>query len=161
MAVRFPISPKGFKRLQEELHQLKVIERPSVIRAIADARAHGDLSENAEYHAAKERQGFIEAKINDLEGKISLAQIIDISDTESDQIQFGATVKIVDEESQEFTIITIVSEYEVDVVRKHISITSPMSRAMIGKKVGDSFELITPKGEKYFQIVEIKYLKEK
>jgi transcription elongation factor GreA len=159
MAIRFPISPEGFKRLQAELHQLKTIERPTVIRAIADARAHGDLSENAEYHAAKERQGFIEAKINDLEGKISLAQIIDISETESDLIQFGATVKILDEESKEHTIITIVSEYEVDVIRKHISITSPMSRAMIGKKAGDSFELITPKGEKYFQIVEIKYLK--
>lgn len=159
MAVRFPISPEGYKRLQEELHKLKTNDRPTVIKAIAEARAHGDLSENAEYHAAKERQGFIEAKINDLEGKISLAQIIDVNDIESDQIQFGATVKIIDEESNEHTVVTIVSEYEVDAMKKHISITSPLSRAMIGKKVGDSFELVTPKGEKYFQIVEIKYLR--
>ncbi len=156
-SARFPVSPAGLKKLEEELLALKTVERPAVIRAIAEARAHGDLSENAEYHAAKEKQGFIEAKIQDLEFKKSSAQIIDISKLDPNQVQFGATVTVVDEESNETFKYEIVSEFEADTVRGKISIGSPLAKAMLGKKVGETIEVVTPKGEKYFEIRHIAY----
>ena len=155
---RFPITPEGFKKLESELHNLKSVQRPEVVNAIAEARAHGDLSENAEYHAAKEKQGFIEAKISDLEAKISRAHIVEISKIDSDIVQFGATVKVVDEDTDKEAVFKLVSEYEADVEKKHISITSPVAKAMIGKKVSESIEVNTPGGVRYYEILEIKYV---
>ena len=157
MPEKFPITPEGFKRLEAEIQRLKTIDRPAIITAIAEARAHGDLSENAEYHSAKEKQGFIEARINDLSAKFSRAQIIDISTISSKQIQFGALVTVLDEESEESIIYKIVSDYEADAAKKHISISSPVARALIGKKVGDSIEVNTPKGIRYYEILLIEY----
>jgi transcription elongation factor GreA len=157
MPQRFPITPSGHKRLEEELHKLKTIERPSIIAAIAEARAHGDLSENAEYHSAKEKQGFIEAKIADLEAKLSRAHVIDIAKIESEIIQFGATVKVVDEDTEEELIYKIVSDYEADVARRHISISSPVACALIGKRIGDSIEVITPKGSIYYEVLSFEF----
>ena len=154
---RFPISPAGFKKMEDELHLLKTIERHSIISAIAEARAHGDLSENAEYHAAKEKQSFIEAKISDYENKISRAQVIDISQVSSNIIQFGATVEMEDEETDEKITYTIVSEYEADAARKLISVFSPVAKALVGKKVGESIEVGTPKGTKYYHILAFKF----
>lgn len=154
---RFPITPEGLARLEQELHQLKTVERPAIIIAIAEARSHGDLSENAEYHAAKEKQGFIEAKILDLESKLSRSHVIDISQIESDTIQFGAYVSIADEESGVEAVYRIVSDYEADLAKKHISISSPMARALIGKKVSESIEVHTPKGLKYYEVLSISY----
>lgn len=157
MTTRFPITAEGLKRLEAELLQLKTVERPTIINAISEARAHGDLSENAEYHAAKEKQGFIEAKIADLEAKLSHAYVINTEAVNTDQIQFGATVEILDEESDESVIYTLVSEYESDIEKRHISIASPVARALIGKKVGDSIEVITPKGTRYYEITLVEY----
>lgn len=157
MSQRFPITPSGHKKLEAELHKLKTVERPSIINAIAEARAHGDLSENAEYHSAKEKQGFIEAKIADLDAKLSRAHVIDISQIVSDIVQFGATVKVVDEETDEVIVYKIVSDYEANVAERHISISSPVARALVGKKAGDSIEVITPKGSKYYNIVEFSF----
>jgi transcription elongation factor GreA len=156
-STRFPVSPAGYKKLEEELQILKSVERPNVIRAIAEARAHGDLSENAEYHAAKEKQGFIEAKIQHLEFKLSAAQIIDVSNLDSNQIQFGAKVTLVDEETKEAANYEIVSEFEADTAKGMISIASPIAKAMLGKKVGEVIEVFTPKGEKYFEVTKISY----
>ena len=154
---RFPISPAGYKKLEAELQQLKTVERPAVIIAIAEARAHGDLSENAEYSAAKEKQGFIEAKISDLESKLSRAHVIETSSIESDHIQFGAFVRIIDEETEEEIEYTLVSDYEADLEKKHISIASPVAKALMGKKVSDSIEVHTPKGTKYYEILHVEY----
>lgn len=156
-AERFPISPEGFKRLEIELQHLKTVERPAIINAIAEARAHGDLSENAEYQSAKEKQGFIEAKILDLDSKLSRAQVIDNTGISADSVQFGATVKVVDEETNEEIVYTIVSDYEANVEKKHISIASPIARAMIGKRIGESIEISVPKGIKYYEIIGISY----
>ena len=155
---RFPISPAGYKKLEEELHHLRTVERPSIILAIAEARAHGDLSENAEYHAAKEKQSFIEAKISDDESKISRAQIIDPSKVVSKIVQFGATIVVQDEDTYEFMTYKIVSEYEADASKGDISISSPVARAFIGKKVNESVEVNTPKGTKYYIIISLKYV---
>ncbi len=157
MSARFPITPEGHKRLEKELHHFKTVERPAIIKAIAEARAHGDLSENAEYSAAKEKQGFIEAKINDLQAKLGRAHIIDISTIESDYVQFGATVKIVDEETEVKIEYKIVSDFEADLERGHISHASPVAKAMMGKKVGASVEVTTPKGHRYYEILAIEY----
>ncbi len=157
MPQRFPITPSGYKRLEAELHKLKTVERPSIISAIAEARAHGDLSENAEYHSAKEKQGFIEAKIADLEGKLSRAHVIEISTIVSDIVQFGATVRVVNEETNEEIIYKIVSDYEADVAQRHISVASPVARALLGKRVGDSIEVITPKGSVYYEILSFEF----
>ncbi len=158
MPQRFPITPIGYKKLEDELHKLKAVERPAIITAIAEARAHGDLSENAEYHAAKEKQGFVEAKIADLESKTSRAHIIEVSQIVSDIVQFGATVKVMDEENDKVIIYKIVSDYEANVAERHISISSPVARALLGKKAGDSIEVITPKGIKYYNIIEFSYI---
>jgi transcription elongation factor GreA len=154
---KFPITSEGFKKMEAELNKLKAEERPRVIKDIAEARAHGDLSENAEYHAAREKQGFIEAKIADLESKVSRSQIIDVSTLSGNTVQFGATVKIVDEESDEESSYQIVSEYEADLNQKRISIGSPLARALMGREVGDSVELNTPKGTRYYEILSVSY----
>lgn len=154
---RFPITPAGYKRMEVELQQLKSTDRPAIIAAIAEARAHGDLSENAEYHAAKEKQGFIEAKISDLEARIAGAQIIDISNITSEIVQFGASVTVVDEETDEETIFKIVGEYEADISKKHISVSSPVARALIGKRKGESIEVITPKGSIFYEILTFEF----
>lgn len=152
-----PMTAAGFTRMEAELRNLKSVERPAVIQAIAEARAHGDLSENAEYAAAKEKQSFIEGRIKELEDKQSRADVIDVKSLKSDSVKFGATVKVVDEESEEESSYQIVGEYEADLKAGQISITAPMARALIGKKVGDSVEVKTPKGGKSYEILDITY----
>jgi len=147
----------GFSQLTEELKQLKTVERPAIIRAIAEAREHGDLSENAEYHAAKERQGFIEGRVKNLEDKISRAQVVDFSQFDGDQIKFGATVELADEETDEETIFQLVGAEESDVDSGLLSITSPLARALIGKGTGDSVDVVTPRGGKSYEIISVAY----
>ncbi|WP_121026550.1 transcription elongation factor GreA [Litoreibacter meonggei] len=153
---KIPMTPKGLKALNDELKNLKVVERPAIIQAIAEAREHGDLSENAEYHSAKEKQSFIEGRIKELEGMISLAQVIDPA-TLSGAIKFGATVKLVDEDTEEEKIYQIVGEQEADIHNGLLNIASPLARALIGKDEGDSVEVKTPGGTKDYEILEIKY----
>ncbi len=148
----------GFESIEAELKQLKTVERPSVIKAISTAREHGDLSENAEYHAAKERQSFIESRVMELEDKISRAQVIDISTLSGEDVKFGATVKLVDEDTDDETVYQIVGEVEADVKSGRISIGSPLAKALIGKTVGDSIEVNTPGGGKSYEILEVKYI---
>ncbi len=157
MINRFPITPDGYKNMNNELQQLKNVERPAVIAAIAEARAHGDLSENAEYAAAKEKQGFIEAKISDLESKVARAEIIDSKDTQTDQIQFGAFVSLVDIESEKRVAYRIVGDYESDLSKGYISIYSPLSQALMSKREGDEVEVSTPKGIRYYEIIKVGY----
>ena len=153
----FPITQNGYDRMEIELKQLKTEERPVIIQAIADAREHGDLKENAEYHAAREKQGFVEARIKDLEARISHAQILDISKMSGDTVKFGATVLLVDEETDEERTYQIVGEYEADLDKGRLSLTAPFARALIGKEVGDSVEIKTPGGEKFYEILEVNY----
>jgi transcription elongation factor GreA len=154
---RFPMTPEGLLKLQEELKRLKSEERPSIIRAIAEARAHGDLSENAEYHAAKERQSFVEGRIAELEDKTSRAEVIDPTTMSGETVRFGATVKLVDEESEAETEYQIVGLDEADIKDGRISITSPIARAMIGKTIGDQIEVHAPGGARYYEILEVGY----
>ena len=147
----------GFSQLADELKQLKTVERPAIIRAIAEARAHGDLSENAEYHAAKERQGFIEGRVKNLEDKISRAQVVDFSQFSGDQIKFGATVELADEETDEETTFQLVGAEESDVDSGLLSITSPLARALIGRSTGDSIDVVTPRGGKSYEILSVAY----
>ncbi len=149
---------EGYSVLDEELKRLKTQERPSVIAAIAEARAHGDLSENAEYHAAKERQGWIEGRIAEIEDKIARAQVIDVSKLSGSQVKFGATVSLVDEDTDEAARYQIVGEHEADVRSGRISVTSPLARAMIGKAVGDVFEVNTPGGVKAYEIMKVEWV---
>ena len=151
------MTPTGFKALDAELKQLKVEERPAIIKAIAEAREHGDLSENAEYHSAKEKQSFIEGRIKELEGMIGLAQVIDPS-TLSGAIKFGATVTLVDEDTEEEKTYQIVGEQEASIQNGLLNISSPLARALIGKEEGDSVEVRTPGGTKDYEVVEIKYV---
>ena len=151
------MTPTGFKALDSELKQLKVEERPAIIKAIAEAREHGDLSENAEYHSAKEKQSFIEGRIKELEAMLGLAQVIDPS-TLSGAIKFGATVKLVDEETDEEKTYQIVGEQEADIQNGLLNISSPLARALIGKEEGDSVEVRTPGGTKDYEVLEIKYV---
>src|SRR6476646_8908739 len=141
---KVPMTAGGFAALDEELKRLKSVERPNVIGAIAEARAHGDLSENAEYHAAKERQGWIEGRIADIEDKMARAQVIDVSKLSGTQVKFGATVSLIDEDTEEEARYQIVGEHEADVKRGRVSITSPVARAIIGKESGDLVEVNTP-----------------
>lgn len=157
MSERFPISSEGLKNMEKELLSLRTIDRPAVIKAIAEARAHGDLSENAEYSSAKEKQSFIEAKISDLEAKTSRAHVIDISKLSGDNVQFGATVALVDEETDQPLKYKIVSEYEANFEKGYISHTSPVAKALMGKAVGSSVEVHTPKGFKYYEIVAVEF----
>ena len=149
---------EGYATLDEELKRLKTRERPSVIAAISEARQHGDLSENAEYHAAKERQGWIEGRIAEIEDKIARAQIIDVSKLSGSQVKFGATVSLVDEDTEEATRYQIVGEHEADVRSGKISVSSPLARAMIGKDVGDVFEVNTPGGVKAYEIMKVDWV---
>lgn len=147
----------GYDRLEKELKNLKTVERPAVIEAISEARAHGDLSENAEYSAAKEKQSFIEGRIQELEAVTSRAEIIDIKTLKSDTVKFGATVTVVDEDTDEELTYQIVSEYEADITRKLISLTAPIGRALIGKKEGQSVEVQSPKGLRNYEILKVEY----
>ena len=149
---------EGYQALDDELKRLKTQERPSVIAAIAEARSHGDLSENAEYHAAKERQGWIEGRIAEIEDKIARAQVIDVSKLSGRQVKFGATVSVVDEDTDEEARYQIVGEHEADVKSGKISIASPLSRAMIGKEVGDVIEVNTPGGVKAYEIAKVEWV---
>ena len=155
---KFPITANGYASLQEEIKHLKSVERPQVIKAIASARELGDLSENAEYHAAREKQGFIEGKIVDLEDKNARAEIIDISKLSGDLIKFGASVKLVDEETEEAFSYTIVGDYEADISKGLLSLSSPIARALIGKAQGETAEVFTPKGVKYYEVVKVEYI---
>ncbi len=154
---KIPLTQAGFDRLDAELKTLKTVERPAIIRAIAEAREHGDLSENAEYHSAKEKQSFIEGRIKELEAIISLADVIDPA-TMSGTVKFGATVKLVDEDTDEEKTYQIVGEYEADIEAGKLNIKSPLARALIGKDEGDSVEFKSPGGEKFYEILEILFV---
>ena len=154
---KIPMTADGYARLEEELKQLKTIERPAIIRAIAEAREHGDLSENAEYHAARERQSFIEGRVLELEDKISRAEIIDVSKLSGKVIKFGATVTLIDEDTDEKSAYQIVGEDEADIKSKRLAITAPLARALVGKKVGDQVEVTTPGGSKSYEIAKVQF----
>ena len=147
----------GHAAMLEEIRHLKTVERPRIIKAISEARAHGDLSENAEYHAAKEQQGWNEARVAELEDMISRAEVIDVSKLSGDTVKFGARVKVVDEDTEEQAVYQIVGEFEADVKAGKLSITSPIARAMIGKQEGDTVEVMTPGGGKSYEILKISY----
>jgi transcription elongation factor GreA len=155
---KVPMTVEGYHALDEELKRLKSIERPSVIAAISEARAHGDLSENAEYHAAKERQGWIEGRIAEIEDKMARAQVIDVSKLSGAQVKFGATVKVLDEDTEDEARYQIVGEHEADVKGGRISVTSPLARGMIGKAVGDVVEINTPGGVKSYEILKVEWV---
>jgi transcription elongation factor GreA len=154
---KVPMTMEGFLRLEAELKHLKSVERPAVIRAIAEARDHGDLSENAEYHAARERQSFIEGRVAELEDKIARAEVIDVSKLSGKQVTFGATVTIEDEDTDERLTYQIVGQDEADIKEGRLSIGAPLARALIGKSVGDSAEVMTPGGAKSYEIVRVRF----
>lgn len=155
---KVPLTVKGAEKLREELHRLKTVDRPWVIGAIAEARAHGDLSENAEYDAAKERQGFIEGRIQEVEGKLSNAQIIDPTLLDADgRCVFGATVEIEDQDSGDVVVYQIVGEDEADIKVNKLSVNSPMARALIGKYAGDIAQVQTPGGIREFEVLDVRY----
>ena len=154
---KVPMTSRSFEQLEEELRRIKTVDRPAIIRAIADAREHGDISENAEYHAAKERQAYIEARVRELEDKISRADVIDISKLSGDAVKFGATVQLADEDTDEETTYQIVGSDEADVGAGLLSITSPLGRALIGKTVGDSVDVNTPRGLKSYEILNVTF----
>ena len=151
------MTSEGLVTLEEELRQLRNTARPEVIRAIAEAREHGDLSENAEYHAARDRQSFIEGRVGELEDKISRAEVIDVSKLSGKIVKFGAKVSLIDEDTEKKLIYQIVGQDEADVKQGRIAITSPLARALIGKTVGDSVEVNTPKGEKAYEITRVRF----
>ncbi len=155
---RVPMTAPGLAKLEDEVKNLKHVERPAVIRAIAEARAHGDLSENAEYHAAKERQGFIEGRILELEDVIGRAQVIDPAKLSGKTVKFGATVTVVDEDTDKEATYQIVGDMEADLKQKRISLSSPIARALIGKSVGDSVEVAAPGGAKSYEITKVKFV---
>jgi len=154
---KIPMTRAGFVALDEELKELKTVERPAIIRAISEAREHGDLSENAEYHSAREKQSFIEGRIKELEGLLSLAEVIDPTKL-SGAIKFGATVTIVDEDSDEEKTYQIVGETEADIEAGKLNIPSPHPRALIGKDAGDSVEVKTPGGQRSYEILSIRFI---
>lgn len=155
---KLPVTKAGFEAMEAELKKLKYEIRPQIITAIAEAREHGDLKENAEYHAAREQQGFNEGRIKLLEAHISRADIIDVTSLSGDTVRFGATVKVVDEETDEEMKYQIVGELEADLKKGKLSLTAPICRALIGKSVGDSVEVNTPKGLKYYEILEVSFV---
>lgn len=154
---KFPITKNGYEQLEQEIRQLKYVERPAIIEAIATARDFGDLSENAEYHAAREKQSFIEGRILDLEDKFSRAEIIDISKLKADTVKFGTTVQLLDEDTKEKCAYQITGEYEADSKKHKISTKAPLARALIGKAAGDFVEVFTPKGVKAYEILDISF----
>lgn len=154
---KIPMTKYGHEKLVAEFTDLKKVQRPEVIQDIAEARAHGDLSENAEYHAAKEKQSFIEGRIQELESVLGRADVIDVSKMSGDVIRFGATVTVVDEDTDEEHAYQIVGEYEGDMENNKISLTAPLTRALIGKTIEESVTVKTPKGEKSYEILKVEY----
>ena len=154
---KVPMTLRGYETMVAELKNLKGVERPAIIQAIAEAREHGDLSENAEYHAARERQSFVEGRIAELEDQSSRADVIDPAKLDGDSVKFGATVTIADCETDEESVYQIVGEFEADIAEKKISVTSPMARAMIGKAEGDVFEVNSPGGTRDYEVVTVKF----
>lgn len=158
MSEKFPMTAQGLTSLEEELRHLRTVARPEVIRSIAEAREHGDLSENAEYHAARERQSFIEGRVLELEDKMARAVVIDISNLSGKTVTFGATVTLVDVDTDEKLTYQLVGEMEADVKEGRLAVTAPLARALIGKEVGDTVEVNTPKGEKAYEILKLKFV---
>jgi transcription elongation factor GreA len=155
---KVPVTVQGHEQLQTELKQLKSVDRPNVIRAIAEARAHGDLKENAEYHAAKEQQGFIEGRIKEIESKLSNLQVIDVTEVDAKgRIVFGSTVELIEEATGNEIVYKIVGEDEADIKTGKISYTSPIARALIGKNEGDVVNFSAPGGEKEYEVVDVRY----
>jgi transcription elongation factor GreA len=154
---KIPMTAQGFEALETEIKHLKSVERPAVIRAISEARAHGDLSENAEYHSAKERQSFIEGRVMELEDKLSRAQVIDVSKLSGKVVKFGATVTVVDEDTDQKAKYQIVGDLEADFAKGRISISSPLARALIGKTTGDTVEVNTPSGGRSYEITKVEF----
>ena len=155
---KFPMTGPGLQRLNDELRQLKAEERPSIIRQIAEARSHGDLSENAEYHAARERQSFIEGRIAELEEIVSSAEVIDPSSLSGEHVKFGAHVWLVDEETEKESAYQIVGVHEADIKDGKLSISSPLAKALIGKKVGDAVSVPAPGGDRSYEILGVKFI---
>ena len=156
---KVPMTLEGFSNLKIELKRLKTVERPEIIKAIATAREHGDLSENAEYHAARERQGFVEGRVGDIEDMVRRAEVIDVSKLSGKIIKFGATVKVADEDNDEENTYQLVGEHEAEISEGRLSITSPLSRALIGKTVGDSVEVMSPGGTRSYEVLTVRYKK--
>ena len=154
---KIPMTVDGYNRLHEEIKRLKSVDRPAVVRAIAEARTHGDIAENAEYHAARERQSFIEGRVGVLEDKIARAEVIDVAKLSGSAVKFGATVTLADEETDEQQTFQIVGEDEADIKDGRLSVTSPLARALIGKAKGDSVEVATPRGNKSYEIVTVAF----
>ena len=155
---KVPMTSRGHQAMLDEIKHLKSVERPRIIKAITDARSHGDLAENAEYHAAKDQQGWAEARMAELEDKISRADVIDISKLSGETVMFGAKVTLVDEDNDHEAAYQIVGEFEADVKKGKISVASPIARAIIGKKMGDSVEVATPGGGKSYEILKGRWL---
>ncbi|MBW2475504.1 MAG: transcription elongation factor GreA [Deltaproteobacteria bacterium] len=158
MSQTVPMTPEGYQRLQEELKHLIRVERPRVVQDIAEARDHGDLSENAEYDAAKERQGFVEGRIAEINGKMARAQVIDVATIDTDKVVFGATVTVYDDESESESTYRIVGEDESDIKQGLISISSPVAKALIGHRINDEVQIKVPSGIRIYEIIDIKYL---
>jgi len=154
---KFPMTREGLLSLEDERRRLKNEERPAIIKAIAEAREHGDLSENAEYHAARERQSFIEGRLAELEGIISRADVIDTTKLSGETVRFGATVMVADEDTDEEITYKIVGSHEADIDAGRLSITAPLARALIGKTIGDSVAVITPGGDKSYEICGVRF----
>ena len=154
---KFPMTAAGLAALEDELRHLKAVERPAIIRAIAEARAHGDLSENAEYHAARERQSFIEGRISELEEITSAAEVIDPASLSGDTVKFGATILLVDEDTELEVTYQIVGMHEADIKRARLSITSPLAKSLISKRVGETVSVPAPGGDKSYEILKITY----
>jgi transcription elongation factor GreA len=152
---KVPITAQGLEKLKNEMKQLKTVERPEIIKAIAEAREHGDLSENAEYHSARERQSFIEGRILELEDVTSRAEVIDTAKLSGETVTFGTIIRVADEDTDEEQTYTIVGPYEADISKGYISTSSPIARALIGKRVGDSAEVVAPRGAKSYEILSI------
>ena len=157
MTDKFPMTKDGLKKLKDELEHLKITERPDIIKAIAEAREHGDLSENAEYHSAREKQSFIEGRIKELEASLSKAEVIDPT-TLSGSIKFGATILLLDDENEKKQTFQIVGSTEADIENGLLNIQSPLARALIGKEIGDSVEVKTPGGTRDYEILDVKYI---
>lgn len=154
---KVPMTLDGFTTLESELKRLKTEERPAIIKAIAAAREHGDISENAEYHAARERQAFVEGRVGELEDKIRRAEVIDVKKLNGKDVKFGATVKVADEDTDEKATYQIVGEHEADIKKGLLSVTSPLARALIAKRAGDSVEVTTPNGAKSYEILSVRF----
>ena len=155
---KFPMTGPGFQRIVDELKNLKSVERPAIIQAIAEARAHGDLSENAEYHAARERQSFIEGRIEELEMVVSAVEVIDPRQLSGDTVKFGAHIDVIDEETEKEATYQIVGVYEADIKLGRLSVISPLAKALIGKRKGDTISVPAPGGDRSYEIVAIKYI---